>query len=120
MCKRCTNSAQYPCEWADRGIPVKGWVAEKGLKYQYVLKNGKTRDVYGYNVIECPNYIKEDGFSCYKDAAEHISKTLGYTLDYTIRTWYKCVKKYQELTGEKLPEWVINREVTKKSSSRRI
>ena len=68
MCKRCTNSAQYPCEWADRGIPVKGWVAEKGLKYQYVLKNGKTRDVYGYNVTECPNkqrgneeiFFKED------------------------------------------------------------
>ena len=117
-CKKCTNSAQYNCCWAEKGKPVQGWTAVKGLKYQFQKKDGTTREVYGYCVSACPEYVRDDGITCFKDAVKHVAKTLNRSVQTVYKYWYKYLKKYEQTTGEKLPAWVVKKEI--RTSTQRV
>lgn len=108
-CKRCTNPDGLRCPWAENGALVEGWVATQGREYYKYDVNGKKTECIGntYFVTECPLYIKDKQYGTYKEALKHISEVLeikyttigsNKTLDY--------IKKYEKLTGEKVPYWI--------------
>ena len=112
-CKRCTNPTGLECPWAEKGVPVEGWTAAQGREYYKYDTEGKRVGCLGttYIVKECPLYVKDKPYGTYNEALQHIAETLGLSIRTVAaggsRT-SKCIKRYEKLTGERVPSWVKN------------
>lgn len=59
-CTKCWEcvKAYGGCSWADSFTPVEGWKATKNTKREWKKGKGVT-SVDSYNVMECPEFVKD-------------------------------------------------------------
>ena len=112
-CKRCTNPTGLECPWAGKGVPVEGWTAAQGREYYKYNIEGKKVGCLGttYIVKECPLYVKDKPYGTYSEALQHIAETLGLspkTVAAGGSQTSRYVERYEELTGERIPNWIKN------------
>lgn len=108
-CKRCTNPDKLPCPWAADGVPVEGWVATPGREYfhTYSYDGTKSKSMgITYSISECPLFIKDKPFETYPEAVEYISEKVGVCSRTVLSNIEYYIKKFELVTGEKLPFWV--------------
>ena len=108
-CKRCTNPDRLPCPWAADGVPVEGWVATPGREYfhTYSYDGTKSKSMgITYSISECPLFIKDKPFETYPEAVEYISEKVGVCSRTVLSNIEYYIKKFELVTGEKLPFWV--------------
>ena len=110
-CKRCTNPEDLPCPWAADGTPVDGWVAEQGIEYFHDCKiAGEPKKSMGttYVITQCPLYIKDKPFDTYYEAVLYIADKLDLAAQTVYYNPAKYAKRLYALTGEKIPDWIVN------------
>ena len=109
LCWFCARACVDQCSWAEKLIPVEGWVAERNEKYD------------SYCVKECPLYIADSKDSRCKDANDEGALLLLQRVmevareDYImlpglrddIERWLR--NKGAKLCGIEYPEGVIQR-----------
>lgn len=112
-CKRACCNPDHTCDWARFGRPVEGWTAEQGRAYQIFVPEEERdnpdeayKTEYGYLVTACPLYEREHRWFTHKEAVEEICKTLGIVDSSFRHRPAQYMRRYETITGEKLPVWM--------------
>lgn len=105
-CKRAVNSKEFRCSWADNGTPIKGWTAHPNT----VRQSGR-KPIETYYITECPLYVKDKPWGCdYVSAVKWLAKELDTNIRFVQQHYQEMLKKYEQLTGAKLPLWLFEKE----------
>ena len=107
-CKKATCSEGHLCSWATNGIPVKGWVAEKGTLIKISLGTSKTKFRYeqSYCVQQCPLYEEDSKFYKISQFYKELEEKVGCHSSPHGMYLKRKLQEYQDL-GYKIPEWII-------------
>lgn len=103
-CKRATCNPDRTCPWARFGKPVPGWDAEPT-----VISNSQDK-MRSYLVKSCPLYDESDKFLDFSTFLWDMARVFGCSKQTAAlpRRIAENVKKYEEMTGEKMPVWIHN------------
>lgn len=105
-CKRSTCPDGFYCPWADKGVEIKGWTATVGNAYS-TMRNGKRISLgKSYKITDCPLFVKDKEYATLAEVIKEVADKLGIkekTVQHTVK---KNVKRYEKLTGKKMPAWV--------------
>ena len=87
--------------------------AEQGRAYQMFVPEEERdnpdeayKTEYGYLVTACPLYEREHKWFTHKEAVDEICKTLGIVDSSFRHRPAQYMRRYETITGEKLPVWM--------------
>lgn len=106
-CKRATNPDGCTCPWAQDGIPVPGWEAEKGYVFQIPVDGTDKRITsQSYTVLNCPLYIRDNKYLTITEVIDMLAKYFECQQHSIYVSLERRLKQYERETGEKIPTWI--------------
>lgn len=106
-CKCATNPEGTTCSWSADGVPVKGWVAEKGYIFRIPIKEtGEHIIAQAYTVISCPLYERDSKYLTVEDVIDRLTAYFKCRRHSIYASFEKKIKQYEKETGEMLPVWI--------------
>lgn len=115
-CKKCYGNNQ--CSWANFLKPIEGWRATQG--------ENEDRATRSFDVIACPEYVKDDKAIEVKDVYNLFSLFFSISMTSAQTHWVRYAKQYQEEMIKKygsaqqipkdkrIPEWFWYKEIDRR------
>lgn len=120
LCWNCKRAGECkgikPCSWAESFKPVEGWEATKT-----VIREIDGTKVESYDITACPLFIKDKEFATRKEALEIIGEIIGIKANSVAVNLKRSAKRYEQITGKKVPLWVfLDTQKRKQKGGRRL